>query len=175
MSEERDDNVIRVDFRQRQVLDQGEEASPLPEPGQESKDETFARLVDEGLVMVTLDTRAAGVRVPESFAGVPQLHLNFSHRFRIADFTYDEQSVRATLSFESGEHHCVVPWPAIYVMVCEACDACHLYPADFPDELQSVLPKLLAQFEGSVTVEEPPGDAAAVAPSEAEAGEPDDA
>lgn len=161
MSEEQDDNVIRVDFRQRQVLDTDEEVAPLPEPGQEAKHETFARLIDIGLVMVTLDTRVSGVDVPEAFGGVPQLHLNFSHRFRIPDFAYDEESVSATLSFETGEHHCVVPWEAIYVMVCEAADACHLYPGEFPAELQSVLPKLLAQFEGSVTIEEaaPAGEA----------------
>ena len=150
MSYEKDNNVIRVDFRQRQVLPADEEPVALPDAdAEESKFATFSRLVEEGLVMVTLDTRVPGVSVPAAFANQPQLHLNFSHRFRIQDFAYDEASVRATLSFDSGEFFCVVPWAAVYVMVCEVADACHLYPSEFPAELQSVLPKLLAQLEGA--------------------------
>lgn len=147
------DNVIRVDFRQRTVLDESAptldevDTSVGVEEGDEPKHETFAKLIEEGKVMVTLDTRIEGVEVPAQFANAPQLHLNFSHRFRIPDFAYDDASVRATLSFDTGDALCVVPWQAVYVMVCESADACHIYPTDFPPELQSVVPKLIAQLQ----------------------------
>ena len=158
MSSAKGDNVIRVDFRQGVVLGEGEEVEAPEaveeEPGElveaeetEPKHVTFGGLIEIGKVMVTLDTRAEGVIVPSQFANAPQLHLNFSHRFRIDDFEFDEDSVRATLSFDSGDAHCVVPWKAIYVMVCESADACHIYPTDFPPELQSVVPKLIAQLK----------------------------
>ncbi|MFT4705197.1 MAG: hypothetical protein ACI81R_002905 [Bradymonadia bacterium] len=141
------DNVIRVDFRQGQVLADDEEHEPVSEPGVIDEDEpkhvTFARLVEAGLVMVKLDARARDVSVPDQFEGVPQLHLNFSHRFNIDDFTWDEDSVRASLSFDTGDFYCVVPWSAIYVMECEAVDAIHIFPDSFPEELQAVLPKIL--------------------------------
>ena len=48
------------------------------------------------MVMVVMDTRRQGVQVPPRFADDFQLRLNFSHKFYIDDFEYDEYGVRAS-------------------------------------------------------------------------------
>ena len=104
--------------------------------------ERFAGMIEHGLVLVTLDTRSPGVDVPEIFRGTPQLHLSFSRRFGLEDFDYDENCVRATLSFDHGDHRCVVPWAAVYGLTCESIDERVAFPESFPQELLALLPEL---------------------------------
>lgn len=144
-----DDNIVRVDFRQRAVVDEAGEvqeqfAEPEPEPTPEpaTKLERFSQMLEHGVVRVTFDTRVHGVQVPESFQGTPQLHLNFSVRFNLDDFEYDARGVRGTLSFNSGEQLCVVPWPSVYVLHSPALDETYPYPESFPAELLAMLPAL---------------------------------
>lgn len=154
---ERGDNVVHVDFRRGRVLDRDGVASSASAldadpvepvegdgdtPTPASKHEHFAGLIEHGLVLVTLDTRAPGVSVPDSFRGTPQLHLSFSHRFGLDDFAFDENSIRATLSFEGGPHYCVVPWDAVYAMSSEELDERRVFRESFPPELLALLPQL---------------------------------
>lgn len=153
MTDEKD-NVVRIDFRTREVVDDEGHREPIPEPeepsrpdesgigGEASKFERFCGMVEHGLVQVTFDTRVPGVEVPESFRGTPQLHLNFSHRFRVDDFEYDERSVRATLSFDAEDFHCVVPWDAVYGLTSQSLDERVVFPESFPAELLALLPTL---------------------------------
>ena len=103
--------------------------------------------IEQGLVVVTFDTRRPGVRVPEQYRGIPQLHLSFSSRFRIDDFAYDEAGVRATLSFDNEDSFCDVPWSAVYAMSCETAHERHVFTESFPQELLAILPSVLAGGE----------------------------
>lgn len=81
-----------------------------------TKLKVFEGMIEEGMVMVTLDTRVPGVSVPAKFRGLPELRLNFSHLFHIDDFDYDTEGVRASLSFDGKRYFCDVPWPAVFML-----------------------------------------------------------
>lgn len=116
------DNVVHLDFRRRATR-----RSPRPvedevthtasdDPASAVKYRLFCKMIDIGMVMVTLDTRLPGVTVPPKFKGLSELRLNFCHDFRIDDFDYDEEGVRASLSFEGKRSFCDVPWTAVFML-----------------------------------------------------------
>lgn len=117
-AEEAPDNVLHVDFSRRR----SREPEPVAEiveyddPLNTVKFECFAKLIELGMVMITLDSRFAGVDVPEKLRGIAELRLNFSHRFGIEDFAYDERGVRGSLSFDGVPYYCVIPWPAAFAL-----------------------------------------------------------
>ncbi len=151
MSEQDDDdggknNVVRVDFAARR-------AKPVPAPtptqppaaaqlGAERPEKLrmFARLIEKGMVMVTIDSRVDNTRLPSRFAGELQLNLNFSHRFGLADFDYDDEGLRASLSFGGTPFFCDIPWTAIYGMTSSVDGERMLWPDSFPRELVALLP-----------------------------------
>ncbi|RVU44862.1 hypothetical protein EA187_10015 [Lujinxingia sediminis] len=109
------DNVVRLPFGRQDTR-----RSPTPDlpkapddPRSAAKLALFSRLIEEGMVMVTLDPRVDGVSVPSRFQGQPELRLNFSHNFHLTDFDYDGQGVRASLSFQGKRFFCDIPWAAI--------------------------------------------------------------
>lgn len=83
------------------------------DPVAERKLEIFSRFIDESLVAVTLDSTVPGVAVPAQFMNQPMLILNFSHRFGLPDFTYDEDAICGSLSFGGQPFYCVIPWAAV--------------------------------------------------------------
>lgn len=87
---------------------------PQPTPRRVSKLEAFKKGLEQDIVMITLDSRREGVSVPSQFAGTPNLSLNFSHRYNLPDFAFDEQGVSAMLSFDEGYFFCLIPWGAVY-------------------------------------------------------------
>lgn len=116
------DNVVRLDFAGDTdgSSDDDQHAEGLPSiegmEVQEAKLRVFRRMIDKGMVMVTLDTRFEGVEVPPKFQGLPELRLNFSHMFHIDDFDYDPSGVRASLSFDGTRYFCDVPWEAVFML-----------------------------------------------------------
>lgn len=142
------DNVVRVDFgaaRRPKAKPPAAVRAPPPaatELGTERPEKLrmFARLIEKGMVMVTVDTRVVEVRVPTRFAGELQLNLNFSHRFGLEDFDYDDVGVRGSLSFGGTPFHCELPWHAVYGMTSHVDGERLLWPDSFPKELVSLLP-----------------------------------
>jgi len=145
------DNVVRVDFgaarrpkatttkAPAQVKAQPPAATELS-PERPEKLRMFARLIEKGMVMVTVDTRVVEARVPPRFGGELQLNLNFSHRFGLEDFDYDDVGVRASLSFGGSPFFCDLPWTAVYGMTSHVDGERLLWPDSFPKELVSLLP-----------------------------------
>ncbi len=122
-----DDTVVHLDFDKKADVDKpprpvGEadagrsDAVEAALEGPNPKYEVFQRMIEEGMVMVTLDTRVEDVSVPPKYEGLPELRLNFSHMFHIDDFDYDTSGVRASLSFEGTRHFCDVPWEAVFML-----------------------------------------------------------
>jgi stringent starvation protein B len=102
----------------------------------------FGRFIDRGKVMVTLDARRPGVTVPTHFAEESQLNLDFSERFGLADFVYDERGVRASLSFNRQPFFCDVPWSSVYSLFSHAEDGERLtWPRSLPSEILEQLPE----------------------------------
>ncbi len=115
--EESKADVVRLDFGAgegrslREVVDEAAQGDV-----DQTKLEVFRRMIDGGMVMVTLNTQVPTVEVPRKFEGLEELRLNFSHLFHIDDFDYDEEGVRASLSFEGQRHFCDIPWEAVLML-----------------------------------------------------------
>jgi hypothetical protein len=97
--------------------------------------ETFRALIDEALVAVMVDPRIAGVEIPAALRGQPWVVLNFSHRFRLPDFAYDEAGVRATLSFPQGDAHVSLPWRSVFLLAQPSTRREVPWPEHFPPAL----------------------------------------
>ena len=96
------------------------------------------QLLDQGMVLVTLDARVEGVRVPLAHAGDPQLRLNLSYRFGLPMESTDE-GVTATLTFGGVPFECHMPWQAIYMLVSHVTGQPFLFPADIPDDIRHAM------------------------------------
>ena len=79
----------------------------------QAKREFFSKALQGGIASLYLDPRVEGVIVPEKFRGSPTLVLNYSYRYHIADFDFDDERVVASLSFGGFPFQCVVPWDAV--------------------------------------------------------------
>lgn len=104
-----------------------------------SKRDLLDVLLSKGMVMVHLDARCDGVEVPGAHADDFHLRLNLSHHFDIDDFVFDEDGVRASLSFRGERHFCVLPWPAVFAMTSHVEPVGYLWPEDLPSELADQL------------------------------------
>lgn len=119
-SEGQEAKVVRLDFGRRpsSVVQESQELSEADlSPEDLSKLTIFRRIIEEdAMVMVTLDTRVAGVDVPPKFRGLPELRLNYSYLFNVPDFEFDARGVRASLSFQGKRYYCQVPWSAVFML-----------------------------------------------------------
>ncbi len=139
------ENVIRVNFGQPRATtpepevvaeeelsdDYPYDISAFPEdPLALKKLGVFKGFIEEGMVSVTLDPRLKGVSVPDRFADRPELVLNFSYRFFIDDFMFNEHAVCASLSFSGKPYFCVVPWSAVKMMLSHHDNSVAVFDAD---------------------------------------------
>ncbi len=153
-------NVVRVDFAARKAKPKQPVLLSPPSSSELAADRPeklrmFSRLIERGMVMVTIDARKDNARVPSRFSGELNLNLNFSHKFGIHDFFYDDDGVRCSLSFQGTPFFVDVPWTAIYGMHSHADGERMVWPDSMPEELKALLP---AQARGHVVKDddEPP-------------------
>lgn len=143
MKDETPDNVIEVDFGAKREPPEVKASSDVPTAeNAEQKLEAFSRLVDGGTVMITLDARRPQVSVPAKYETDAQLNLNFCHEFGIPDFSYDEEGVRASLSFGGRDVWCDVPWDAVYMMRGHESGDVLIFPSSLPEEIRALLPQI---------------------------------
>lgn len=125
-------NVVVVDFErgpQKKVPPSYHEKAL-----NEKKRHLFEQWVKQGIVSVVLDARTAGVKAPPAFLGQPELVLNFSYDFHVPDFNFNEAGVWATLSFDDGDHFCMVPWQSVMALHSVALKQGARWFADFASE-----------------------------------------
>lgn len=108
--------------------------SATPDPT-EAKRAHFRRLLDDGIATLHLDPRAAGVDVPKHLRSQPMLLLNYSWRYRLADFAFDGDEVIASLSFQGAPYRCVVPWQAVFAVTDPRREGI-VWPDDVPADLR---------------------------------------
>lgn len=101
-----------------------------------TKRETLESLLEEGNVLIQLDPRRAGVRVPDHLAGQPLLvlRLGLDMPVPIPDLRLHSVGVEGTLSFNREPHYVTVPWGAIFGMVSEGGRGL-LWTEDVPQEI----------------------------------------
>ncbi len=80
------------------------------------KRKIFDDMLQAGIAAVHLDARQPGVLVPPHLADQAWLVLNYSWRYRVADFRFDDEAVEASLSFGGQSHFCRVPWAAVFAV-----------------------------------------------------------
>jgi hypothetical protein len=107
-------NVVKVNFKRRIDLACDKPSSKKNEELNEKKREIFAHWLGSGIVSVLFDARVLGVSVPMEFSGQGDLRLDFCYQFYVPDFNFNEEAVWGTLSFDSGEFFCQVPWISVY-------------------------------------------------------------
>ncbi len=131
---------------------------------QRAKRVLLERLLEQGMVMVTVDARRDGVRVPPHLGQDPQLRLNLSHRFRLP-MHIDGHGIRATLTFAGAPFDCTLPWPAVYVAFAHATGEPFVFRDDVPPEIAPSVPAgrerptlaVVAQTDGDLA-NRPPSD-----------------
>jgi stringent starvation protein B len=99
----------------------------------ETKKSVLAELLEQGMVLVTLDARQPGVDVPPHLIDDAQLRLNLSYRFGLP-MNLDDWGVVATLTFAGTPYVCRLPWTSIYLLVSHVTGRPILFPADVPPE-----------------------------------------
>jgi len=78
------------------------------------KREALERLLGQGMVMVHLDARRPGVRVPPALRRDAKLCLNLSYRFASHDLSVTDERIGCTLSFSGQPYYCELPLDAIF-------------------------------------------------------------
>jgi len=98
------------------------------------KEDKLKSMLEKGMVMIHLDARKTGVRLPEHLKSQAHLTLNLSYHFSPADLTVNAWGVRATLSFERQPFAVAVPWSAIFALRSHVTMEFWLFPEDIPEE-----------------------------------------
>jgi len=113
----------------------GQTAPPMP-----PKRSVMETLLDAGPVLVHLDSRRDGVKVPVEHAGQAKLVLRFGYHLSppIPDLCVDEDGVRGTLTFRGQSFACDLPWEAVYALVGDDGRGL-IWPEDVPSEVRDEL------------------------------------
>lgn len=109
----------------------------LPQP--DVKQAVFAELLQHGIAALHIDARREGVQVPTNLRGRPWLVLNYSYRYHIDDFRFDDTNVFASLSFAGTRYPCRVPWAAVFAISDAGREEIRVWPEDMPLELRAAL------------------------------------
>lgn len=105
-----------------------------------AKQRCFRHLLDAGVTALHFDARAAGVQVPEQLRSDPWLVLNYSYRYNVADFTFDDKGVQASLTFGGRPHLCFVPWKAVFAITDDARTQGQHWQEDLPTDAHRAAP-----------------------------------
>lgn len=106
----------------------------------QQKRKLFETLLENGIAALHLDPRASGVAVPGHLTDQPVLVLNFSFRYGVRDFRFDDKGVEATLSFSRQPFFCVVPWSAVFAVTNNDRTQGSVWQEDLPEELGETEP-----------------------------------
>lgn len=122
----------------------------MPAMGSTIDDAKRARLdeiLSDGVAMIHLDARRAGVAVPSALRSELHLSLNLSRRFDPPDLDVGDWGVRETLSFGGSSFACAVPWSAIFAISNK--ERIWAFPEDIPEELLEEFAKAVRAEQGS--------------------------
>ncbi len=99
-----------------------------------AKRTVLEKLLEQSMVLVTLDARAPNVMIPSHLQGDPQLRLNLSFRFGLP-IDIGEDGISATLTFGGVPSECFLPWGSVYMFVSHATGQPFMFPADIPPDV----------------------------------------
>ncbi len=128
-----------------------------------SKRASLERLLEHGMVMVHVDARRPGVRVPAALRGDPQLRLNLSYRFATHDLSVSDDYVRCTLSFQGVPFYCELPLGAVFAIASHVTGDALVWPETLAAALEPA-PEVFGgaggkdRLAGGMTVVDSPGE-----------------
>lgn len=129
------------------------------ESDQLTKQAVLERLLELGMVMVTVDARRDDVEVPPHLTDDAQLRLNLSYRFGLP-MEVGRWGVEARLTFGGVPFDCRLPWDALYVMFSHVTGQPFVFPQDVPPEvLSDVAPMTFDEEEDGGEIFTPMPDA----------------
>ena len=107
----------------------------MEQSGTDEKKERLLVALERGMVMIHLDARRPGVRVPDNLRDEAHLRLNLSYRFDPPDLTVSDWGVRTSLSFSGSRFKVAVPWSALFAIASHVTQEFWMFPEDLPAEL----------------------------------------
>lgn len=108
-----------VDFKNKKLVTKRDlENLDGPNPDQVDMDKYnfFLELIDNGVVAVNVNTKHSDIDLPEVLKGDVVAKINWSKKFQIKDFVYDDQGVQGSLSYSGKPYLTKVPWRAVWAM-----------------------------------------------------------
>ena len=110
--------VYYVDFKSKTLLDKKEidsEEVVVLDQITLGKHFYFSGLINTGMTTIKVNTRYPGVKLPQQ---IKESHLvtsvNWSAKFNIPDFKFDNSGVRGTLSFDGQNYFTDLPWGSVW-------------------------------------------------------------
>lgn len=127
------DNIVSIDFGRARRKSTTDDAIPKELPALSlEKRRAFEELLEFGIVSIAFDPKAPLVEVPRNYRSSAHMVLNFSYRFHIHDFKFDDYGTRATLTFPEGYFCCYVPWDAVFSMHSDKAQKSLFWPDSSP-------------------------------------------
>lgn len=136
--------VFHVDFKNKKLVDKVADISLDATPKiivadlpKINKKEYFEDLMNTGLVQVLVNPKMRGVKLPPSLKSEAIVALNWSYKFNIKDFSFDDKGIRGTLSFNSKEFFVDTPWKSIWGIFLTKTpkESMKIWEADAPKEI----------------------------------------
>ncbi len=93
-----------------------------------TKRDRLLDLLADGMVLVRLDARRPGVKVPPAHASDPDLALNLSYRFASRDLEVGPEGISCTLSFSGALFRCELPLSAIHAAASHVTGVAYVWP-----------------------------------------------
>lgn len=121
-----------------------------------AKRELLLSCLEDGLIMLHVDARHFGVRVPLHLKRDSHLRLNLSYDHPGVIITVGDNDVTANLSFNGQDFPCRMPLDAIFGVTSFQRGQLYLFGHDVPAEVREEWERLL---EEELAVTMPPGEA----------------
>lgn len=135
--------VFHVDFKNKKLVEKQSDGSPEAEIKPDvvaepmSKKDYFAKLIDSGLVQILVNPKVRSTKLPADLKSNLYVALNWSYKFNIDDFAFDDKGVKGTLSFNSKSFFVNVPWKSIWAIFLPKSpkESMKIWEADVPKEI----------------------------------------
>lgn len=129
--------VYYIDFQRKELVSKRIESDERDIPDQSNLDKMnyFSLLLQQGMSTIRINTKCPGVVLPSHLKNQLLTQLNWSVKFKIPDFQYDEEGVRGTLSFNKIPCYTDVPWEAVWSMALSHGDKSREWKESIPKEI----------------------------------------
>jgi len=99
------------------------------------KQAQILKMLQFGTIMIFVDSRHKDVLVPVHLKDDYQLRLNFDYAYELDDFRVLPDRIEASLSFNQQNFFCVIPFEAMYLLICHSIQHGVLFTESVPIEM----------------------------------------